>query len=118
MDWPILGVSTLQGEGSSEVVGMFSCPRCGDSIPTRVLADSVTLVVVGECQSHGVLEVSRVYLGELPEPYPAASPTAAERDVPESVNAHAYKPGACCGRRLGEHGWCHLPVDHQEPHAA
>ena len=101
---------------------MFSCPTCGDGIPTRVLADSVTLLVVGECQSHGVVEVSRVYLGDLPEAYPAAGMSAAPAPAPEdagaNVNAYAYKPGACCGLRLGEHGWCHLPVDHEEPHAA
>jgi hypothetical protein len=99
---------------------MFSCPTCGDSIPTRVLADSVTLLVVGECQTHGVVEVSRVYLGELPEPYPATgleAPPASAHDDREA-NAYAYKPGTACGLRLGEHGWCHLPVDHQEPHAA
>jgi hypothetical protein len=85
----------------------FRCPTCGADVQTRVLADPVTLVVVGQCDTHGVLELSRIYIGESPEVYPT-----------EATTSSAYKPGACCGRRLGEHGWCHLPVDHQEPHAA
>jgi hypothetical protein len=66
------------------------------------------LIVLGHCAEHGLSELSRVYLGEQ-------SPAARAADSPAFA---AYKPGACCGRRLGEHGWCHLPVDHDEPHAA
>jgi hypothetical protein len=102
----------------------FSCPSCGGEVRTRVLADSVTLVVVGHCEQHGVQEVSRVYVGELAdvEPldvhdevatYPEVTPIA------ERVHASsAYRPGECCGRRLGEWSWCQLPANHQEPHAA
>ena len=102
----------------------FSCPSCGDEVRTRVLADPVTLVVVGHCEQHGVQEVSRVYVGELSgEPfavedevatYPDAAPSA-----PTPIHASsAYRPGECCGRRLGEWSWCQLPANHQEPHAA
>lgn len=86
----------------------FECPTCGASVETRVLADPVTLIVLGYCAEHGMTELTRVYVGEPAPAYPDA-------DV---GSAAAYKPGPCCGRRLGEHGWCHLPVDHDEPHAA
>ena len=85
----------------------FRCPTCNGEVGTRVLADSVTLIVLGHCPEHGVLEVSRVYIGEPAAVYPA-----------ESVPSSTYKPGSCCGRRIGEHQWCQLPVDHQDPHAA
>lgn len=104
----------------------FSCPNCGDEVRTRVLADPVTLVVVGHCEQHGVQEVSRVYVGELAgvEPYdlhdevstyPDAAPVAPVAAIRASS---AYRPGECCGRRLGEWSWCQLPANHQEPHAA
>jgi hypothetical protein len=86
----------------------FQCPTCGAVVETRVLADPVTLIALGYCDQHGMSELSRVYLGEQ---------TAVAR-AEESRGTAAYKPGACCGRRLGEHDWCHLPVDHDEPHAA
>lgn len=92
----------------------FHCPACGGEVATRVLADAVTLIVVGHCPEHGVAEVSRVYIGETAPAYPA-EPAIPRR---EPAPASAYKPGACCGRRLGEHQWCQLPVDHDEPHAA
>jgi hypothetical protein len=101
----------------------FSCPSCGDEVRTRVLADPVTLVVVGHCEQHGVQEVSRVYVGEVAGAEPVdvhdevtSYPEAATR---ERVHASsAYRPGECCGRRLGEWSWCQLPANHQEPHAA
>jgi hypothetical protein len=83
----------------------FQCPSCGDDIATRVLADSVTLIVVGRCEDHGLAELTRVYLGES-DAYPA-----------EPAGQAAYKPGSCCGRRLGDSDWCHLPIGHAEPHA-
>jgi hypothetical protein len=86
----------------------FQCPTCGETVETRVLADAVTLIALGYCERHGMCELSRVYLGEQ---------LSAVRDE-RSRSVAAYKPGACCGRRLGEHDWCHLPVDHDEPHAA
>lgn len=101
----------------------FSCPTCGDDVRTRVLADPVTLVVVGHCAEHGVQEVSRVYVGQLDETAPvmndddvATYPEAAQSQP--RVLASAYRPGACCGLRLGEWAWCRLPADHVEPHAA
>lgn len=103
----------------------FTCPSCGDDVRTRVLADAVTLVVVGHCEQHGVQEVSRVYVGELAgvEPYDMNDQDVAT--YPESVTpvtpihaSSAYRPGECCGRRLGEWSWCQLPANHQEPHAA
>lgn len=104
---------------------MFSCPSCGDEVRTRVLADSVTLVVVGHCEQHGVQEVSRVYVGESAgvEPYDHYDDDVAtypESDAPATPvrAASAYRPGECCGRRLGEWSWCQLPANHQEPHAA
>jgi len=106
----------------------FSCPSCGDEVRTRVLADSVTLVVVGHCEQHGVQEVSRVYVGELSaEPFAVEDevstyPDAAAAPTPVPVTpiraSSAYRPGECCGRRLGEWSWCQLPANHQEPHAA
>jgi uncharacterized radical SAM superfamily Fe-S cluster-containing enzyme len=51
----------------------FVCPTCGEDIPTRVLADHVTLVVVGECPRHGVLEVSRVSLQDSGHQEPHAA---------------------------------------------
>ncbi|MDQ1745952.1 MAG: hypothetical protein QOD07_215 [Frankiaceae bacterium] len=106
----------------------FSCPSCGDEVRTRVLADPVTLVVVGHCEQHGVQEVSRVYVGELSgEPfevqdevstYPDAAPAATPVPVTAIRTSSAYRPGECCGRRLGEWSWCQLPANHQEPHAA
>lgn len=105
MNKPIMGEAT-DHRGAQEVIGMFQCPSCGAEVGTRVLADSVTLIVVGHCPDHGVHELSRVYIGEQPA-YPAEAPPAS-----------AYKPGACCGRRIGEHQWCQLPVHHSEPHAA
>ena len=84
----------------------FSCPTCGVDLPTRVLADPVTLVVLGHCADHGVTEVSRVYIGE---PYPA-------EEIGEQPAA--YKPGPCCGRRIGDAGSCRLPIGHDEEHAA
>ena len=105
---------------------MFCCPSCGDEVRTRVLADSVTLVVVGHCEQHGVQEVSRVYVGELAgvEPYDVQDevstyPDAAAVAPVTAIRASsAYRPGECCGRRLGEWSWCQLPANHQEPHAA
>lgn len=88
----------------------FRCPTCDSDIVTRVLADPVTLIVVGRCEEHGVLELSRVYIGEQP-----AYPTEPE---PRTLERVAYKPGSCCGRRLGDHDWCQLPIGHDEPHAA
>ena len=67
----------------------FQCPSCGDDIVTRVLADSVTLIVVWR-EAHGLAELTRVYLGEG-DAYPA-----------EPAGQAAYKPGSCCGRRLGD----------------
>ena len=87
---------------------VFQCPRCDEELPTRVLADPVTLVVLGHCAEHGVVEVSRVYVGE-----PAAYP-----DEPVTERPVAYKPGSCCGRRLGEEASCRLPLGHDEEHAA
>lgn len=89
----------------------FRCPACGVDVATRVLADPVTLIVVGRCDVHGISEVSRVYIGEQREPYPA-DPTPAAR---ERV---AYKPGPSCGRRLNDASWCQRPIGHQDEHAA
>ena len=86
----------------------FQCPSCGDDIVTRVLADSVTLIVVGRCEAHGLAELTRVYLGDS-EAYPTEPATHGDGQA-------AYKPGSCCGRRLSESDWCHLPVGHAEPH--
>jgi hypothetical protein len=103
----------------------FTCPSCGDDVRTRVLADPVTLVVVGHCEQHGVQEVSRVYVGEPVgvEPYEMNDDDVAT--YPKSMTpvtsiraASSYRPGECCGRRLGEWLWCQLPANHQEPHAA
>ena len=102
----------------------FSCPSCGDEVRTRVLADPVTLVVVGHCEQHGILEVSRVYVGEAVGVEPldvhdeVASYPAAAAPVERVLATSAYRPGQCCGRRLGEWSWCQLPANHQEPHAA
>lgn len=104
----------------------FSCPNCGNEVRTRVLADSVTLVVVGHCEQHGVQEVSRIYVGEVSDPFEVHDEVVA---YPEDTDASvapvtsirassAYRPGECCGRRLGEWSWCQLPANHQEPHAA
>jgi predicted RNA-binding Zn-ribbon protein involved in translation (DUF1610 family) len=87
---------------------VFNCPTCGDEVRTRVLADSVTLVVIGHCADHGVTEVSRVYVGELDASAYPAEPT-------ERV---AYRPGPNCGRRIGESAACRLPIGHDEEHAA
>lgn len=87
----------------------FRCRTCGDEVQTRVLADSVTLVVVGHCHEHGVHELSRVYVGE-----PA---TAAYPPHPSEPSV-AYKPGPYCGRKLGEAAACRLPIGHEEDHAA
>src|SRR4051795_10752803 len=83
----------------------FSCPSCGDEVRTRVLADPVTLVVVGHCEQHGVQEVSRVYVGDPVgvEPFEmhddvATYPQAAAMGEPVRASS-AYRPGACCGRR-------------------
>ena len=86
----------------------FNCPTCASEVPTRVLADAVTLVVIGHCDDHGVSELTRVYVGELPA-YPD-DPTVTERV--------AYRPGECCGRRMGESAACRLPIGHDEEHAA
>jgi len=104
----------------------FSCPSCGDEVRTRVLADSVTLVVVGHCEQHGVQEVSRVYVGGVEDPFEvqeevATYPADTDAQVAPMSNVRAssaYRPGECCGRRLGEWSWCQLPANHQEPHAA
>lgn len=103
----------------------FSCPSCGDEVRTRVLADAITLVVVGHCEQHGVQEVSRVYVGELAGVEPpdlqdeiATYPQSMAPVEPIRAASSAYRPGACCGRRLGEWSWCQLPANHQEPHAA
>jgi hypothetical protein len=102
----------------------FSCPSCGGEVRTRVLADPVTLVVVGHCEQHGVQEVSRVYVGELAgvEPIEVHDEVSAYPDTAAAVTpihaSSAYRPGQCCGRRLGEWSWCQLPANHQEPHAA
>lgn len=104
----------------------FTCPSCGEEVRTRVLADSVTLVVVGHCEQHGIQEVSRIYVGEVSDPFEVHDEVAT---YPEDADQHiapvtpirassAYRPGACCGRRLGEWSWCQLPANHQEPHAA
>lgn len=87
---------------------MFKCPTCAEQVPTRVLADTVTLVVMGHCHEHGVVELSRVYIGE-PAAYPA-EPTVTERV--------SYRPGESCGRRIGESAACRLPIGHDEEHAA
>jgi hypothetical protein len=103
----------------------FSCPSCGDEVRTRVLADPVTLVVIGHCEQHGVQEVSRVYVGDTAasvDPLDAgdelsAYPADAMNGDPVMASS-AYRPGDCCGRRLGEWSWCRLPANHPEPHAA
>lgn len=89
----------------------FHCPTCGVDVATRVLADPVTLVVVGHCADHGVLELSRVYIGE-----PAAPAYPEGQD--EAGRPVAYKPGQECGRRLGESTSCRLPIGHGEDHLA
>jgi hypothetical protein len=105
----------------------FTCPSCGEDVRTRVLADSVTLVVVGHCELHGIQEVSRVYVGELAgtEPYDVHDEVDTYPESPESPApltpiraSSAYRPGECCGLRLGEWSWCQLPANHEEPHAA
>lgn len=84
--------------------GDLACPYCDLVVPTRVLADSVTLVVIGSCPRHGTLELTRVSIAET-TPYP------------DEVRPAAYHPGAAeCGRRLGDDDWGHLDPGHEEPH--
>lgn len=91
------------------------CPSCGRSLPTRVLADSVTLITVGVCPVDGTSELARVVLAAA-DPYPVEDPAGAEEGALVAA-PRAYKPGAECGLRLGLHAWCRLPVGHAEPHA-
>lgn len=95
----------------ADALAELPCPTCARQLPTRVLADPVTLIVIGVCPEHGTAELSRVKLELLPaesEPYPSGS---------SRPGAVAYKPGVGCGRRMDETSWCELPPGHQEPHA-
>lgn len=95
----------------ADALSELPCPTCGLLLPTRVLADPVTIIVIGVCPTDGTAELSRVKLELLPadvEPYPSGT---------SRPGAVAYKPGVGCGRRLDEAAWCELPPGHEEPHA-
>lgn len=87
------------------------CPSCGRSLPTRVLADRITLIAVGVCPEHGTAELSRVRLAVV------GGDVVTREPEPARVTA-SYKPGSCCGLRLAADRWCTLPVGHDVPHAA
>jgi hypothetical protein len=94
-----------------------------------VLADSVTLVVVGVCPEHGTAELSRVrlvvaetvelepqqFLSHAFDPYPA-DPVAPAVDRP--MVSVAYRAGTTCGLHLGDGRACSRPTGHGEAHAA
>jgi len=101
-------------ERPSDLASAMPCPRCGRDLPTRVLADRVTLIAVGVCPEHGTAELSRVQL-VVAEDHVEAQPREPAHAEPARTS---YKPGACCGRRLASDRWCRLPVGHDVPHAA
>ena len=101
-------------ERPSDLADAMPCPSCTRSLPTRVLADRVTLVVVGACPEHGTAELTRVRF-VVSDEVPTRSAAARE---PEPAVRASYKPGSCCGRRLDAGRWCTLPVGHDVPHAA
>jgi hypothetical protein len=94
-----------------------------------VLADSVTLIVVGVCPEHGTAELSRVRMvvaepAELDprqfdqqpfDPYPA-DPVTPLADRP--LASVAYRAGTGCGLHLGDGRACTLPAGHAGGHTA
>lgn len=100
-----------------DLADVMPCPDCGRGLPTRVLADAVTLIAVGCCPEHGTRELSRVSLG-------ATAAAASEDDVypmsgavsDQVLTRVSYRPGPHCGRRLGRDGACGLEAGHEGPH--
>jgi hypothetical protein len=101
----------------TDVGDLLPCPHCGMSLPTRILADPVTLIAVGICPSHGTMELSRVHLAlDDREMVPVRRDQVAGRAGQATDAVRGYAPGLRCGLRLGPDNCCRLAHGHEGGH--